>query len=177
MRSRPTKCRRRCAPMSSRGLHRDPDSTAGSGAAADLSPTTGPLKSEGPWPAVLRRRRPNALFLTFWLIGSLLVAFMVLPLIGLGATQTGASLARVARMADVQQAIWLSIEASLITVAIAGFAGVPLAYVLARTRFPGKAILGAVIDLPLTVPHTVSGIALLAEDAFTAEHGEQRDAR
>ena len=40
-------------------------------------------------------------------------------------------------------------------------AGVPLAYVLARTNFPGKSVVAALIDLPLAVPHTVAGIALL----------------
>jgi molybdate/tungstate transport system permease protein len=105
--------------------------------------------------------RAGTLLLPFWLIGSILVAFIVVPLIGLAATQTGASLARVAGMVDVRDAILLSIEASFITVAVAAVAGVPLAYVLARTRLPGKGILGAIIDIPLTVPHTVAGIALL----------------
>jgi len=105
--------------------------------------------------------RPDALLLLFWLIGSLLVGFILLPLIGLGMTQTGASLAHVARMAEVRQAIGLSVEASLITVAIAALVGVPLAYGLAYTLWPGKGIVGVIIDLPIVVPHTVSGIALL----------------
>jgi molybdate/tungstate transport system permease protein len=105
--------------------------------------------------------RPDALLLLFWLIGSLLVGFVLLPLIGLGMTQTGASLVHVARMAEVRQAIGLSVEASLITVVIAAVAGVPLAYGLAYTQWPGKGIVGAIIDLPIAVPHTVSGIALL----------------
>lgn len=107
------------------------------------------------------RHRPDTLLLVFWLAGSLLVGFILLPLIGLGATQTGASLVRVARMAEVRQAIWLSVEASLITVAIAAIGGVPLAYGLAYTQWPGKGIVGAIVDLPIAVPHTVSGIALL----------------
>jgi molybdate/tungstate transport system permease protein len=105
--------------------------------------------------------RPSTLLLLFWLAGSLLVAFIVLPLIGLGATQTGQSLARVAGMIEVRQAILLSVEASLITVGIAALVGVPLAYVTARSRGPGKTLIGAIVDLPLTVPHTVAGIALL----------------
>ena len=106
-------------------------------------------------------RRPDTLLLLFWLIGTLLVGFILLPLIGLGATQTGASLLRVASMVEVRQAIALSVEASFITVAIAAVAGVPLAYALAHTQWPGKGVVGAIIDLPIAVPHTVSGIALL----------------
>ena len=106
-------------------------------------------------------RRPDTLLLLFWLIGTLLVGFIVLPLIGLAATQTGASLARVASMAEVRRAIALSVEAAIITVVIAAVAGVPLAYALAHTQWPGKGVVGAIIDLPIAVPHTVSGIALL----------------
>ena len=106
-------------------------------------------------------RRPDTLLLLFWLIGTLLVGFFVLPLIGLAATQSGAGLARVAAMTEVRQAILLSVEASFVTVVIAALAGVPLAYALAHAQWPGRGIVGAIIDLPIAVPHTVSGIALL----------------
>jgi molybdate/tungstate transport system permease protein len=107
------------------------------------------------------RRRPDPLLLLVWLLGSLMVGFILVPLLGLAATQTGASLARIAGMADVRRAIWLSIEASLITAAIAALAGVPLAYGLAQARWPGRGVVAAILDLPIAMPHTVSGIALL----------------
>jgi molybdate/tungstate transport system permease protein len=107
------------------------------------------------------RQRPDALLLVAWLLGSLMVGFILVPLLGLAATQTGESLVRVARMGEVRHAIGLSIEASLITAAIAALAGVPLAYGLAQARWPGRGMVGAILDLPIAVPHTVSGIALL----------------
>ena len=64
-------------------------------------------------------------------------------------------------MAEVRQAIELSLFAALLTTALAALLGVPLAYVLARSDFPGKDLVAAIIDLPLAVPHTVAGIALL----------------
>jgi molybdate/tungstate transport system permease protein len=106
-------------------------------------------------------RRPDTLLLLVWLLGSVMVGFILVPLLGLAATQTGASLARVAGMADVRRAIGLSIEAALITAGIAGLAGVPLAYGLATARWPGRGVVSAILDLPIAVPHTVSGIALL----------------
>lgn len=39
--------------------------------------------------------------------------------------------------------------------------GTPLAYLLARRRFRGRAALAAALDLPLLIPHPVAGIALL----------------
>ena len=106
-------------------------------------------------------RRPDALELVVWLFASLLMGFVLLPLLALAATPTGGSLVHVAQMAEVRQAIGLSLEASLITVAIAALTGVPLAYGLAQARWPGRGIVSAVVDLPIAVPHTVSGIALL----------------
>src|SRR5579872_1740231 len=103
-------------------------------------------------------RRPDALQLFVWLLGSLLVGFILVPLLGLAATPTADSLVRVARMAEVRQAIGLSLEASLITVAIAALTGVPLAYGLAQGRWPGRGVVSAIVDLPIAVPHTVSGI-------------------
>ncbi|HJS47570.1 MAG TPA: ABC transporter permease, partial [Gemmatimonadales bacterium] len=56
----------------------------------------------------------------------------------------------------------------LLTVAAAGAAtalgllgGVPLAWLLARRRFPGRRLVEALLDLPVVVPHPVAGIALL----------------
>jgi molybdate/tungstate transport system permease protein len=39
--------------------------------------------------------------------------------------------------------------------------GVPLAYLLARRKFAGKRLLEAIINLPVVIPHTAAGIALL----------------
>src|SRR5487761_2728796 len=97
-------------------------------------------------------RRPT-LFLAFWLLGSLVLAFIVVPLLSLVAAPGLTGLLRAAAMPDVRAAIALSLFAAAF--------GVPLAYVLARSAFSGKGVVEAVVDLPLTVPHTVAGIALL----------------
>jgi molybdate/tungstate transport system permease protein len=105
--------------------------------------------------------RPGALYLLCWFCGSILVAFLVVPLVALAVSQSGSSFAEVARMADVRDAIVLSLEGAFLSASLAALAGVPLAYALARTAFPGKGVIAALIDLPLAVPHTVAGIALL----------------
>ncbi|HET7260561.1 MAG TPA: ABC transporter permease [Casimicrobiaceae bacterium] len=105
--------------------------------------------------------RRSALFLLFWLAGSLALAFTVIPLVELVAEPGVAGVVRAAQLPDVRSAIGLSLGAAAVTAAIATAIGVPLAWVLAGRRFPGKGLVEAVIDLPLTVPHTVAGIALL----------------
>jgi sulfate transport system permease protein len=56
----------------------------------------------------------------------------------------------------------LTLIASLIVVVINVFAGTVIAWVLVRDRFPGKAALNGVIDLPFALPTVVAGITLLA---------------
>ncbi|MCL4394478.1 MAG: ABC transporter permease [Chloroflexi bacterium] len=101
------------------------------------------------------------LIVGFWFAGGLLLAFILLPLLQLYVTQTPASLGHVAAMDDVRAAIGLSLVAAFLTAAIAGIFGVPLAYLLARTAFGFKSVVEVIVDLPLAVPHTVAGIALL----------------
>ena len=71
------------------------------------------------------------------------------------------TLAEAAKDADLRAAITLSLEAAALTALLAGLLGVPLAYGLARSTSRAKPIIAAVVDLPLAVPHTIAGIALL----------------
>lgn len=100
-------------------------------------------------------------FLVFWLLGSFLVGFVLVPLLGLAASESPDALARVAAMPEVRAAIGVSLGAAAATVCLAGIFGVPLAWLLARADFPGRTVVSAIVDLPLAVPHTVAGIALL----------------
>jgi molybdate/tungstate transport system permease protein len=62
---------------------------------------------------------------------------------------------------EVIGAIWLTLFAALIATLIGFLLGIPLAYVLARHDFPGKRLIEGLIDVPIVVPHTAAGIALL----------------
>ncbi|HXZ66574.1 MAG TPA: ABC transporter permease [Streptosporangiaceae bacterium] len=108
------------------------------------------------------RRWPSGSFeAVMWLLGGLMLAFIVLPLIRLGATASPSSLHQAAASAQVRDATLLSLQDAAITAGVATLLGVPLAYVLARHRFRGRGVIQALVDLPLVVPHTVAGIALL----------------
>ena len=74
-----------------------------------------------------------------------------------------------------------AIRLSLKVAAVAALASLPLGvlvgWLLARTRFPGKALLDALVHLPLVLPPVVMGYALLvtlgtqgAVGAFLKEH-------
>ncbi len=58
-------------------------------------------------------------------------------------------------------ALWLSIKIGLWAVGLCLPVAFGLAWVLARRRFPGKALLDALVHLPLVLPPVVTGYALL----------------
>jgi molybdate/tungstate transport system permease protein len=96
-----------------------------------------------------------------WLLSGLLIAFVLLPLVRLAASTPPGSLHAAAASGEVRDAILQSLKDAAITAGIATVLGVPLAYLLARRRLPAPALVQAIVDLPLAVPHTVAGIALL----------------
>ena len=59
-------------------------------------------------------------------------------------------------------AIKLTLIVSAIVVAINALFGTLIAWVLVRDEFPGKRIVGALIDLPFALPTIVAGLVLLA---------------
>jgi molybdate transport system permease protein len=62
---------------------------------------------------------------------------------------------------QVRQALTLSLWTSTVTVGLALIFGTPVAYMLARAKFPGMSVVDAFIDLPIVLPPTVAGVALL----------------
>lgn len=107
-----------------------------------------------------------------WLLGGLLVAFIVVPVARLVTTSSPASLGRAGADPGIRGALLLSVEAAAITAVLATVLGVPLAFLLARREFPGRGAVQAVVDLPLVIPHTVAGIALLFVFGRTGWIGE-----
>lgn len=88
--------------------------------------------------------------------------FFVLPFVGLidRAIQDGQTW-ELLRTDVARDALFLSLWTSTLTIALAILFGTPVAYALARYRFPGKALVDAIIDLPIVLPPTVAGVALL----------------
>lgn len=58
-------------------------------------------------------------------------------------------------------ALWLTLQLATLTTAILLLAGLPLAWWLSTTRWPGRFLVEAVVALPLVLPPTVVGFYLL----------------
>jgi molybdate transport system permease protein len=67
----------------------------------------------------------------------------------------------IARRPVVVEALRLSLETTGLTLAFAIGFGTPLAFLLARYRFPGKTLLDSLIELPMVLPPAVAGLGLL----------------
>jgi molybdate/tungstate transport system permease protein len=99
--------------------------------------------------------------LIFSFLGTLLILFIVVPLFRMIISTTPRELVRAAVDPEVIGSIFLTLRASLWATIVAFGLGVPLAFVLARSRFFGKKIIEGLIDIPVIIPHTAAGMALL----------------
>ena len=95
------------------------------------------------------------------LAASLLLLFLVAPLLGLVGAGGWGGLRRLFVDPELRAALGLTLATATTATFLGVLGGAPIAYLLARRTFRGSALLAAVIDLPLLVPHPVAGIALL----------------
>ncbi|HTT25770.1 MAG TPA: ABC transporter permease [Thermoplasmata archaeon] len=102
---------------------------------------------------------PVWLALQVALSGSLLALFL-LPLFALFTYAPVGDLVSAAHSREVQAALFLTLLASGLAVLAALLFAVPMGYVLARRRFPGRAVVQALVALPVVVPHLLVGLGL-----------------
>jgi molybdate transport system permease protein len=108
-------------------------------------------RSEGGW----GERSLTALAALFGL-------FLALPIVTLVARAIlDGSLAVAIASPVVLHALWLSLVTTAVSLVVTVALGLPLAFVLARRRFRGKGWLEAIVDLPIVLPPSVAGLALL----------------
>ncbi len=104
----------------------------------------------------------NRLFdLAFAGAGGLLLLFIILPLATILFSTSPQQFWQALTDAEAQRSLALTFGAAAIATLLATMTGVPLAYLLARRKFRGKRLLEALINLPIIIPHTAAGIALL----------------
>ncbi|WP_376790144.1 ABC transporter permease [Thermoflexus sp.] len=104
--------------------------------------------------------RPASAF--WWWVGSLpLALFLSSPLLIMALYLLRESPWHAAASDLVRQALVLTVKTSAGSTLLAIGAGTPLAYLLARRRFPGKALLEVLVELPVVIPPTAAGVLLL----------------
>ena len=103
------------------------------------------------------------------------ILFLLLPLAGLLIRAPWGKLGAALSGTDATQALTLSLWTATVSTAISMVIGVPLAWVLARSSFPGQRLLRALVTLPLVLPPVVGGVALLLAFSRTGIVGRYLD--
>ena len=92
----------------------------------------------------------------------LLVAFLALPVaVLIVRAVAGGALVTAVRDPVVLEALFLSLSTTAISLLLTVVLGMPLAYALARRRFRGSSLIETIVDLPIVLPPSVAGLALL----------------
>lgn len=103
--------------------------------------------------------RPRTIWLS--LLALPLLLFLLLPLAALILRVDPAGLVLNLANPQVIQAVHLSLVTTGISTLLTLLFGTPLAYWLARRHFRGRAAIDTLLDLPMVLPPSVAGIALL----------------
>jgi len=94
-------------------------------------------------------------------LGVVMLLFLTVPLFKMLVGNDVATLIKTLNEADVSASIILTMKVSLFATLFALVTGLPLAYLIARYDFFGRSFVETLIDIPIMIPHTAAGIALL----------------
>lgn len=95
------------------------------------------------------------------LLGSVILLFLTLPLFKMLVGTSPSVLLSTLSQGDVSSSVILTMKVSLFATLFTLITGLPLAYLIARYEFFGKSFLETLVDIPIMIPHTAAGIALL----------------
>jgi molybdate/tungstate transport system permease protein len=101
------------------------------------------------------------MYFIFIILGIITLIFIILPILLLIIGINPDILLETFKDKQVQGSILLTLYAGVLSTLFGLIFGIPLAYLLAKFDFRGKALIESIIDIPIVIPHTAAGIALL----------------
>ncbi len=99
--------------------------------------------------------------LLFLFLGGLVLLFIVAPLAGIYLATSPSEFMETATHREVAGSIWLTLWTSMLATVLFGVAAIPFSWILARRKFPLKRVVSAIIDIPIVIPGSAAGIAIL----------------
>jgi molybdate transport system permease protein len=94
-------------------------------------------------------------------LAAIALTFLALPVVALLLRAIGSGALGSLAGRAVLDALVLSLSSTIVALGLVVVFGLPLALVLARTSFRGKPVAEALVDLPIVLPPSVAGLALL----------------
>ncbi len=107
---------------------------------------------------MFRNWKINVLFIA---LGGFILLFIIAPILGVYLKTSFEDYSATLADEEVRRSIGLTLYASMAGTVLFGIGAIPLAYILARRKFPLKGIVNGIIDLPVIIPHSAAGIAIL----------------
>jgi molybdate transport system permease protein len=108
----------------------------------------------------VRRRRGIGVPVPLLVPAAVGIAFLVFPLVGLLVRAPWSAIGPALSRPEIGQALRLSLLSASLATVVSTVLGVPIAWVLARSRIRGRAVLRALVTVPLVLPPVVGGVAL-----------------
>jgi len=108
-----------------------------------------------------RDTKYEPLLLVFTALGGIVLLFIIAPLVNMFLSCTLGEYVETARDNEVRSSIALTLWTSMAATVLFAVAAIPFSYLLARKDFPLKGLVMGIIDLPIVIPHSAAGIALL----------------
>lgn len=106
--------------------------------------------------------RKNSLFhLLFLFLGGLVLLFIIAPLLNLFLATRFPELLATLEDKEVSDSIFLTLGISFVATIVMAVFAIPLSFILAKKKFPLKSFVNGIIDLPVVIPHSAAGLALL----------------
>ena len=102
------------------------------------------------------------LSLLFAALAGVVLLFIIAPLISMFVNCSLPELTETAKDDEVRSSIWLTLWTSMAATGLFAIAAIPFSFLLARKDFPFKGLVTGIIDLPIVIPHSAAGLALLS---------------
>ena len=97
----------------------------------------------------------------FIFLGGLILLFVIAPLASMFLATSPNQIFETTQDQEVIDSIWLTLRVSFLSTLFFAIGAIPLAYYLARTKFKLKKLVNGIVDLPIVIPHSAAGIAIL----------------
>jgi len=105
--------------------------------------------------------KSKSFIITLVALGFIIIFFLSIPILKMFVGVGSAKLMETIQDGEVIDSILLTMKVSAWAMVFVLFTGLPLAYIIARYNFYGRSLLESIVDIPIMIPHTAAGIALL----------------
>lgn len=99
--------------------------------------------------------------IVFMLLGGLLLLFIIAPLVSMFLHTSSVQFSETIHDEQVQKSIFLTLGTAFGATLFFALLAIPLGYFLSRNQFKGKELIRGIVNLPVVIPHSAAGIAIL----------------